>query len=93
MRRSRGHRCRQSPHPTRVALYARLSTSDRDAELQFVDLRRYFAARGWAVAEESVDRGVSGTLSSRPELDRLRAAARRRNIDSDIVSRFDRFSR
>jgi DNA invertase Pin-like site-specific DNA recombinase len=77
----------------RVALYARVSTSDQDAELQLVELRRYAGARGWTVAEEFVDRGVSGSLASRPALDRLRAAARRRDVDAVVVWRFDRFSR
>lgn len=77
----------------RVALYARVSTSDQDSELQLVELRRYAAAKSWAVVEEFVDRGVSGSLASRPALDRLRAAARRRDVDAVVVWRFDRFSR
>ena len=77
----------------RVALYARVSTSDQDADLQLVELRRYVAARGWEVVEEFVDRGVSGATSSRPALDRLLAAARRRDVDGVVVWRFDRFSR
>jgi DNA invertase Pin-like site-specific DNA recombinase len=76
-----------------VALYARVSTSDQDSELQLVELRRYATARGWTVAEEFVDHGVSGSLASRPALDRLRAAARRRDVDAVVVWRFDRFSR
>jgi DNA invertase Pin-like site-specific DNA recombinase len=76
-----------------VALYARVSTSDQDADLQLVELRRYVAARGWAIVEEFVDQGVSGSLASRPALDRLRAAARRRDVDAVVVWRFDRFSR
>jgi DNA invertase Pin-like site-specific DNA recombinase len=77
----------------RVALYARVSTSDQDSELQLVELRRYAAARSWVVVEEFVDQGVSGSLASRPALDRLRAAARRRDVDAVVVWRFDRFSR
>src|ERR1041384_2277617 len=77
----------------RVALYARVSTSDQDSELQLVELRRYAAARSWVVVEEFVDQGVSGALASRPALDRLRAAARRRDVDAVVVWRFDRFSR
>lgn len=76
-----------------VALYARVSTSDQDTEIQLVELRRYVAARGWAVEGEFVDAGVSGSVSSRPALDRLRAAARRRDVDGVVVWRFDRFSR
>lgn len=39
----------------RVAIYARVSTSEQDAELQLVELRRYVTARGWDVAGEFVD--------------------------------------
>jgi DNA invertase Pin-like site-specific DNA recombinase len=77
----------------RVALYARVSTTDQDAELQLVELRRYAAARGWPVAKEFVDHGVSGAAASRPALDQLRTAARRRDVDAVLVWRFDRFSR
>jgi DNA invertase Pin-like site-specific DNA recombinase len=77
----------------RVALYARVSTTDQDAELQLVELRRYAAARGWPVAKAFVDHGVSGAASSRPALDQLRTAARRRDVDGVLVWRFDRFSR
>lgn len=77
----------------RVALYVRVSTSDQDADLQLVELRRFVGARGWEVAGEFVDRGVSGARASRPALDQLRAAARRRDVDGVVVWRFDRFSR
>lgn len=77
----------------RIALYARVSTTDQDADLQLVELRRYVAARGWVVAAEFVDRGVSGAATSRPALDQLWAAARRRDVDGVVVWRFDRFSR
>lgn len=76
----------------RVALYARVSTSDQDADLEPVELRRYVAARGWELADEFVDRGMSGARSSRPALDQLLAAARRRDVDGGVVWRFDRFS-
>jgi DNA invertase Pin-like site-specific DNA recombinase len=62
----------------RVALYARVSTSEQDAELQLVELRRYVTARGWDLADEFVDRGVSGAAVTRPARDQLLAAARRR---------------
>jgi DNA invertase Pin-like site-specific DNA recombinase len=76
-----------------IALYARVSTTDQDPDLQLVELRRYAAARGWMVFAEFVDRGVSGAASSRPALDQLWAAARRRDVDGVVVWRFDRFSR
>lgn len=70
----------------RVALYARVSTSDQDADLQLVELHRYVAACGWIVVEEFVDHDVSGSLASRPALGRLRAAARRRDVDAVVAA-------
>ncbi len=42
---------------------------------------------------EHVDIGVSGATLKRPQLDRLMAAARRRDTDIVAVWRFDRFAR
>ena len=49
--------------------------------------------RGWAVAAEYVDAGVSGAKDRRPELDKLMADAHRRRFDVLIVWKFDRFAR
>lgn len=77
----------------RVALYARVSTAEQTTENQLADLRTYAQRRGWVVIEEYVDAGVSGTRESRPALDRLMVAARRREFDVVAVWRFDRFAR
>ena len=46
----------------RVALYARVSTSDKgqDPQMQLRELREYCQRRGWEIAGEYVDVGVSG---------------------------------
>lgn len=49
--------------------------------------------RGWNVAGEYIDLGISGTKEKRPELDRLMADAHRRRFDAVIVWKFDRFTR
>ncbi|HLX60310.1 MAG TPA: recombinase family protein [Planctomycetota bacterium] len=77
----------------RVAIYARVSTSEQNADMQTAELREYAARRGWTLAGEFVDTGISGTKASRPELDKLMAAARRRRFDLVLVWRFDRFAR
>ena len=78
----------------RVALYARVSTLDKgqDAEVQLRELREYATRRGWT-AVEYVDNGVSGTKDSRPQLNAMMQAARRRKLDCVLVARFDRFAR
>ncbi|MCC7178259.1 MAG: recombinase family protein [Acidobacteria bacterium] len=77
----------------KVALYARVSTAEQTADNQVFELRRYCEARGWAIAEEFVDHGVSGAKDSRPALDALMAAARRRRVDAVVVWRLDRLGR
>jgi len=85
------------PIPTtkRVCLYARVSTSNghQDPELQLRELRAFAAARGWTLAGEYVDRGVSGSKDRRPELDLLMTGARSRTFDILLVWKLDRFAR
>jgi DNA invertase Pin-like site-specific DNA recombinase len=78
---------------TRIAIYARVSTGDQHSEMQVAELREYAARRGWRIAAEYVDDGVSGIKQSRPQLDKLMADARRRRFDVVLVWRFDRFAR
>ena len=80
---------------SRVALYARVSTKNngQDPETQLLALREYAQARGFLVAGEYVDVGISGSKDRRPQLERLMKAARRRDIDAVVVARFDRFAR
>jgi len=77
----------------RVAIYARVSTSDQSTESQLLDLRRYVRERGWHIFNEYADNGISGTTDSRPALNELMNAARKRRFDTVLVWRFDRFAR
>src|SRR5258707_6769437 len=79
----------------RTALYARVSTSDKgqDPEMQLRELREHCQRRGWEIVGEFVDVGVSGSKDSRPQLNRLLAAAHRRQCDAVLVWKLDRFGR
>src|SRR5215470_2288195 len=78
----------------RAAIYARVSThKGQNPEMQLVELRGYCDRRGWEVAEEFVDTGVSGAKERRPALDRLFALCRKRGVDAVVVYRYDRFAR
>ena len=79
--------------PTRVAIYARVSTTDQSTEAQLLDLRRYVSERGWSMFKEYCDNGISGTTDSRPALNGLMNDARKRRFDVVLVWRFDRFAR
>jgi DNA invertase Pin-like site-specific DNA recombinase len=79
----------------RCAIYARVSTTNhgQDTGLQTRELQEYCERRGWQIAGEYVDQGISGTKEKRPELDRLMADAHKRRFDVVVVWRFDRFAR
>src|SRR5215469_13688837 len=100
VQRRQGSLCRHCPPvivrggdgsgPMRVAIYARVSTANngQDPTLQTRELREYAKRRGWFVAGEYVDVGISGTKEKRPELDRLMADAHRRRFDAVVVWKF-----
>jgi DNA invertase Pin-like site-specific DNA recombinase len=80
---------------TRVAIYARESSINhsQDVSMQTRELRQFAEARGWQVAGEYIDLGVSATKDSRPELNQLMADAHKRRFGVVCVWRFDRFAR
>ena len=77
----------------KTAIYARVSTTDQNCEMQLRELREYVARRGWQCAGEYVDTGFSGAKASRPALDRLMHGAGRREFDCVVVYKIDRFGR
>lgn len=79
----------------KIAVYARVSTSDKgqDPEMQLRELREYCERRQWVITNEFVDVGVSGAKDSRPQLNRLMAAAKQRRFDAVLVWKLDRFGR
>jgi DNA invertase Pin-like site-specific DNA recombinase len=78
----------------RVALYARVSTSNgqQDPEMQLRELREYAKHRELIIIGEYVDR-MTGSKDSRPALNRLTADASRRKFDAVLVWKLDRFGR
>lgn len=79
----------------KVAIYARVSTSNgqQSPDMQLQALREYCAARGFVIYKEYVDEGVSGSKDSRPALNTMMDAARKRMFDCVLVWKFDRFAR
>ena len=64
----------------RAALYARISAlhHGQDPEVQLGELREFCRRRGFIVAHEYVDTGISGSRERRPALDKLLADCRKR---------------
>jgi DNA invertase Pin-like site-specific DNA recombinase len=61
--------------------------------MQLRELREYCEHRGWQIAGEYVDVGISGAKDKRPQLDRMMADAHKRRFDVVAVWKFDRFAR
>ena len=78
-----------------VAIYARVSTGEQTPDHQLQELRRVAGRLGWRVAEEYVDRGISGAKGRdrRPAYDRLCAAIVRREMDVVMAWSVDRLGR
>lgn len=77
----------------RIAIYARVSTTDQHPEMQLTEIREYAARRDWTIAGEYVDVGVSGSKESRPELNRMLTDAHRRRFDAVVCWKLDRLGR
>ena len=78
----------------RIAVYARVSTlNGQNPELQLAEIREYAARRGWTIAGEYVDLGISGSKASRPQLDRMIRDAHARRFDAIVVWKLDRLGR
>ena len=77
----------------RVAIYARVSTTDQTCDNQLRDLRDYCRARGWTDVREFIDTGISGTKERRPALDKMMAEVNARRVDVVVVAAFDRLGR
>lgn len=76
----------------RVGLYARVSTHDQQTlPMQLLAMRSYAKKRGWTVALEVKD--VGSGVTARPLREKLIETARRREIDSVLVWRLDRWGR
>ena len=83
--------------PMRVGLYARVSTEEQiqgyGIESQIEGCTEFIQRKGWTLADTYIDEGVSGSLTSRPELDRLVRDAEAGLIDVAVVHKYNRVGR
>jgi DNA invertase Pin-like site-specific DNA recombinase len=75
-----------------VAIYARVSTSDKDqnVDTQLLPLREFAAAQGWESVGECVDHASATDLRGRTGWRDLLAQAARRKLDLIVVWKLDR---
>jgi DNA invertase Pin-like site-specific DNA recombinase len=77
----------------RVALYARVSTKDRqDTENQLHQLREFCTKQGWQIVQEFTDH-ASGKRSDRPKFQQMLEAASKRQFDVLVFWSLDRLTR
>jgi DNA invertase Pin-like site-specific DNA recombinase len=78
--------------PLRVAVYARVSTTDKDQnpDTQLLPLREFVEAQGWTIAGEFVDHASATDLRGRIQWQALLQAASRCKIDLVVVWKLDR---
>ena len=77
----------------RCAIYARVSCPEQCIDNQLYDLRKFAEQRGFEVASEYTDVGISGSKARRPGLDLMLKDARKRKFGVVIVAAFDRVAR
>ena len=82
----------------RAALYMRVSTDKQAKEgdsipAQKSALEKYAKEKGYAIAGEYIDDGVSGTKSDRDELQKLLEDVKQGRIDIVLVTKLDRWFR
>jgi DNA invertase Pin-like site-specific DNA recombinase len=79
----------------KALIYARVSTShhNQNPQVQIDELKRACEAREWAIYEEIIDHGYSGSTDNRPGLKRLMALVRSKQVDVVVVVKMDRLFR
>ena len=79
----------------KVALYARVSTSNQNTSNQLLEVREAIKRNGWNLAHELVDHGISGakSKSERPAFAQLHRVIARREVDIVAVWSIDRLGR
>jgi len=77
----------------KAGLYLRVSTEEQTTLNQEIELERYCKNNEIEVYKVYKDEGVSGTKTSRPQLDKMLQDMRKKEFDCIIVWKFDRLGR
>ena len=77
----------------KAALYLRVSTVDQTCLNQELELKKYCEREGFEIFKIYRDEGISGSKTSRPELDLMLQDMRQKCFDVVICYKFDRLGR
>jgi len=76
-----------------AGLYLRVSTADQTTLNQEIELKKYCEREGVEIYNIYRDEGVSGTKTTRPQLDLMMQDMREKKFDVVVVWKFDRLGR
>ena len=77
----------------KIAIYARTSMSDQNAETQLMFLRDHCERMEYQIIDQYVDNGWSGKDTRRPEFERLLSDIRTNRVQCVLVYKLDRIGR
>jgi len=77
----------------KVAIYVRVSTIDQTTLNQEIILKEYCQRNNYEIFDIYKDEGISGSKTSRPELDRMLQDMRLKKFEAIIVWKLDRLGR
>lgn len=77
----------------KVAIYLRVSTAEQTTLNQEIELLNYCKRENWEVYKIYKDEGISGSKTSRPQLDLMLQDIRNKLFDIVLVWKFDRLGR
>lgn len=80
-------------HEMKAAIYTRVSRADQNEQMQKDETTELIKRRGWRLAQEFNDHGISGSHDRRPGFRAMMEAARKRRFDVLVVYRADRLFR
>lgn len=76
-----------------VAIYLRVSTSEQTTLNQEIELKKYCVNNNYEIYKIYKDEGVSGSKTSRPQLDLMLRDMREKRFEAVLVWKFDRLGR
>jgi site-specific DNA recombinase len=90
---------KSNTEPLRAAIYIRVSDGEQEDNYSFTvtqeqTCRKFIVAQGWQLDDQHVYRDIlTGSVLKRPDLERVRGAIARREVNRVVVYRLDRFGR
>jgi len=77
----------------KVAIYVRVSTLEQTTLNQELELKRYCENNSYEIFNVYRDEGISGSKTSRPQLDLMLKDMRNKEFEAIVVWKFDRLGR